>query len=132
LLRWRDSIRPELAIIVVVYANVAVILSPHVHETRPWVLAGEAVTHLLPARWYYTFISQLVYQFLAGLSLWKWLLWSYFLFRLSRLELQLIPTHPDGHGGVGSLSHSDRQRPGQANPIVMLCMNMSPVGFCNG
>jgi hypothetical protein len=53
LLRWRDSIWPELAIIVVVYANVAVILSPHVHEARPWALAGEGVTHLLPAGWYY-------------------------------------------------------------------------------
>ena len=99
LLRWRDSIWPELVLIAIVYANVAFIFSPHMHEARPWALAGEGVGHLLPAGWYFAFVSQLVYQFLVALSLWKWLLWCYFLFRLSRLELQLVPTHPDHHGG---------------------------------
>lgn len=106
LLRWRDSIWPELVLIAVVYANVAFLFSPHVHETRPWALAGEGVGHLLPAGWYFASVSQLVYQFLVALSLWKWLLWCYFLFRLSQLELQLVPTHPDHHGGIGFLGLS--------------------------
>ena len=101
LLRWRDSIWPELALIAAVYLSVALVFASHVHESRPWALTGEGATHLLPAGWYYAFVSQLVYQFLIGLSLWKWLLWCYFLFRLSRLALQLVPTHPDSHGGIG-------------------------------
>jgi hypothetical protein len=106
LLRWRDSIWPELAVIAAVYTNLSLAFSPHVHESRAWALAGEGAAHLLPAGWYYVFVSQLVYQFLVGLSLWKWLLWSYFLFRLSRLDLQLVPTHPDRHGGLGFLGLS--------------------------
>jgi hypothetical protein len=76
------------------------------HDNRPWALAGEGADHLLPAGWYYALVSQLVYQFLIGLSLWKWLLWCYFLFRLARLNLQLMPTHPDKHAGIGFLGLS--------------------------
>jgi hypothetical protein len=102
--RWRDSIWPELAIILVVYSNVALIYSAHLNENRPWALTAGG--HLLPAGWYYVFVSQLVYRFLFGLSLWKWLLWCYFLFRLARLRLLLVPTHPDGHAGIGFLGLS--------------------------
>jgi hypothetical protein len=106
LLRWRDSIWPELAMIVAVYANVGYIFSVHIHETRPWALVGQGMAGLLPAGWYYTLVSQLLYQFLVALSFWKWILWSYFLIRLSRLDLELVPTHPDSHGGIGFLGLS--------------------------
>jgi hypothetical protein len=118
LVRWRDSIWPELAIIALVYLNIAFVFAPHTHEARPWALASEGAAHLLPAGWYYAFVSQLVYQFLVGLSLWKWLLWSFFLFRLSRLDLQLVPTHPDHHGGIGFLGLSP--------------MGIAPVTFAAG
>jgi hypothetical protein len=39
--RWRDSLWPELLIIVAVYASLAMIFSAHMHEDRPWALAGE-------------------------------------------------------------------------------------------
>lgn len=101
---WRDSIWPELAIVIVVYVSIAAVFSAHLHENRPWALTGDG--HLMPAGWYYAFVSQLVYQFLIGLSLWKWLLWCYFLFRLSGVNLLLVPTHPDKHGGIGFLGLS--------------------------
>lgn len=104
--RWRDSLWPELLIIIVVYLSVAAVFSAHVHENRPWALSGDGVAHVLPAGLYYAFVSQLVYQFLVGLSLWKWLLWCYFLFRLAKLNLLLVPTHPDGHAGIGFLGLS--------------------------
>jgi hypothetical protein len=40
---------------------------------------------------------------LLGLALWKWLLWTFFAFKLSRRNLRLVPTHPDGNGGLGFL-----------------------------
>ncbi len=43
------------------------------------------------------------YQFLLALSLWKWLVWSYFLYRLSRMDMTLVATHADLHGGLGFL-----------------------------
>ena len=33
----------------------------------------------------------------------KWLLWTYFAFRLSKCNLKLVATHPDEHGGLGFL-----------------------------
>lgn len=104
--RWRDSLWPELAVILLVYGGLGLVFSAHLHENRPWALTADGTGHLLPAGWYYAFVSQLVYQFLVGLSLWKWLLWCYFLFRLARLDLLLVPTHPDGHAGIGFLGLS--------------------------
>lgn len=104
--RWRDSIWPELILIALVYGNVSYAISTHIHETRPWAIAGDGLSHLLPAGWYYALVSQLVYQFLVAISLWKWLLWSYFTLRLSRLDIELVPTHPDQHGGLGFLGLS--------------------------
>jgi hypothetical protein len=51
-------------------------------------------------------VSQLIFRFLLGISVWKWILWICFLYRLSLLNLELVPTHPDQHGGVGFLGMS--------------------------
>ena len=58
---------------------------------------------MTPAGWYAILVSATLFQFLLGLAVWKWLLWTLFAFRLSRLNLKLVPTHPDGHGGLGFL-----------------------------
>jgi hypothetical protein len=59
--------------------------------------------HVTPAGWYFGLVSQMIYRFLVGLSLWKWLLFTFCLFKLSRLDLKLVATHPDHHGGIGFL-----------------------------
>jgi hypothetical protein len=48
-------------------------------------------------------VSASLFQFLLGLGLWKWLLWTFFTFELSRRDLRLVPTHADEHGGLGFL-----------------------------
>jgi hypothetical protein len=48
-------------------------------------------------------VSTSIFQFLLGLALWRWLLWTFFAFKLSRRNLKLVPTHPDEHGGLGFL-----------------------------
>jgi len=107
LIRLRDSVIPELLIVLAVYVHVAQIVQTHLIFARPWALSGTGVeAHLLAAGWYYILVSQLLYQFLLLVSFWKWLLWWIFLFRLSKLNLQLAPTHPDLHGGIGFLGIS--------------------------
>ncbi len=44
-----------------------------------------------------------VFRFLLLRWAWKLALWSWFLWRVSRLDLHLLPSHPDGDGGLGSL-----------------------------
>jgi len=44
-----------------------------------------------------------LFRFLLFRWVWKWALWCWFLWRVSRLNLHLIPGHPDRAGGLGSL-----------------------------
>jgi hypothetical protein len=41
-----------------------------------------------------------------GLALWKWFLYVLFFWRVSRLQLQLVPCDPDQSGGLGFLGYS--------------------------
>jgi len=101
--RLCDSALPELLIFLLVVAHTALSFSKLVDAT-PWLATGTATgLRLTPAGWYAVLISASIFQFLLGLSLWKWLLWSIFAFKLSELHLVLVPTHPDGHGGFGFL-----------------------------
>ncbi len=106
LIKLRDSLVPETVIVVAAYAHVFQLTHAHLMYARPWALAGGPGLHLSAAAWYYALVSQLLYQFLLGISLWKWFLWSLFLFKLSKLDLQLVATHPDKHGGLGFLGLS--------------------------
>jgi hypothetical protein len=107
LTRWRDSSIPEFVMVIAIYIHVATMVHSRIPIALPWALAGPpAAVHLSAAGWYYALVSQLLYQLLLGISLWKWLLWTVFLFRLSKLNMQLVPTHPDKHGGIGFLGMS--------------------------
>jgi hypothetical protein len=66
------------------------------------VSVGSA-TVLTPAGWWYTFVALPIFQFVVLRWGWRIAIWSGFLWRLSRLHLQLIPTHPDLAGGLGTL-----------------------------
>jgi hypothetical protein len=44
-----------------------------------------------------------LFHFLLWRSLWRWLVWTRILMRLSRLDLALVPTHPDRCGGIAFL-----------------------------
>lgn len=50
--------------------------------------------------WWYTFLSVPLFQFLLLRWLWRLSMWGSFLFRVSRLPLRIVPTHPDGAGGL--------------------------------
>ena len=104
LARLRDSALPELLILILVFADLLVI-GPGRLATGPAWAASRAggTTQLTAAGWYYLLVSVAVYQFLILLSLLKWLAWSFFLYRMSRLDLKLIATHSDLQGGLGFL-----------------------------
>jgi len=51
----------------------------------------------------YVHLGLLVFRFLLFRTTWKLALWGWFLWRVSRLDLHLIPGHPDRAGGLGSL-----------------------------
>ena len=101
--RMRDSVLPELFILLLIVAHTDLSFSRLVDAT-PWLATATATgLRLTPAGWYAVLISATLFQFLLWLSLWKWLLWTLFAFRLSRLRLNLVPAHSDQHGGLGFL-----------------------------
>ena len=106
LVKMRDSILPELIVAALVVTHVLWWMTTGKIELEAAWAVMPSGTHLTPAGWYYTLMSQLIFQILIGLSPWKWLLWTYFLFRLSQIKLQLMVSHPDKHGGLGFLGLS--------------------------
>jgi hypothetical protein len=65
-----------------------------------WQRLDEAIT---PAGWWYILVSLPVLYYFLACWLWLFALWAWFLFRTSRLDLELTPTHPDKAGGLGFL-----------------------------
>jgi len=60
-------------------------------------------TTITPAGWWNTLVSLPILCFFLLRWAWIFALWAWFLFRVSRLDLELTPTHPDRAGGLGFL-----------------------------
>jgi hypothetical protein len=69
-------------------------------DVTSWERAG---TSLTLAGWWHMLVSLPILGFFLLRWLWIFGLWSWFLFRVSRLDLALSPTHPDRAGGLGFL-----------------------------
>jgi hypothetical protein len=84
LIRVRNSLLPEFTILVLLIVHTATSYQGLVDAT-PWLShASGAELHLTAAGWYAVLVSTSIFQFLLGLMLWKWLLWTFFAFKLSR------------------------------------------------
>jgi hypothetical protein len=62
--------------------------------------------HFTFAGYWYAFVSIPIFQFILVRWYFRFFLWFQFLWRVSRLKLKLIATHPDRAGGLGFLGHS--------------------------
>jgi hypothetical protein len=103
LVRVRDSLLPEFTILLLLILHTATSYKGLI-DAMPWLSrASSTGLQLTAAGWYAVLVSSSIFQFLFGVMLWKWLLWTFFAFKLSRRNLQAVPTHPDRHGGLGFL-----------------------------
>jgi hypothetical protein len=106
-LRWRNSVVAEVCLIGLVYGVGILIIWRHyvALETTTWyaVPAGEKLQPSL-AGWWYGYVSLPIFQFMLLRWYFRLCIWVRFLWQVSRLELSLVPTHPDGAGGLGFLS----------------------------
>lgn len=74
------------------------------------------------AAWVYYSVCLTVFRFLVLRWVWRLGLWSWVLWRVSRLDLHLIPGHPDGAGGLQSVaSVHERFTPLVAALSVIAC-----------
>ena len=100
--RLRDSMRLEIAvlalgIILIVMAEFTVPkhLFPLWHQLR----IGQSAVYS-PAGWWHDYVSVWILLALVLGWLWRLVLWTRFLFLMSRLKLRLIAAHPDRTGGL--------------------------------
>jgi hypothetical protein len=103
--RLRDSFPAELvlllAALISVVAGLRVDLPEDISSWR--AMATETGARLTPAGWWFAAVALPLFQFLLLRWAWRLVIWWVFLWRLSRENLHLVPTHPDLAGGLGTL-----------------------------
>jgi len=104
---WRNSWIAELALIAIVYTAGHYIREFVELDTSTWyATVGTASAELTAAGLWFTYVSNPVLQFMLLRWGYRVLIWARFLWQVSRIELDLIPTHPDRNGGLGFLAGS--------------------------
>jgi len=108
--RLREALLPEVMMVMLALLNAWFL------TIETWSAAGPAISWQsggpqsflglsLAGFWYY-FVAVPLLQFFMFRWLWRLIIWTLFLFELSRLDLRLIPTHPDRAAGLGFLGNA--------------------------
>ena len=104
-LRLRNSPVIELGLLALVFVAASFWLKGVLAiQSDTWyaaVTAGEKV--LAPAGYWYQFVSLPIFQFIMLRWYFRLFIWGRLLWQVSRLELRLVPSHPDGCCGLGFL-----------------------------
>ncbi|WP_188590150.1 hypothetical protein [Achromobacter denitrificans] len=108
--RLRNSVAAELLLIAVVYGVGIFVVWHHysaLQTTATWyaVPSSDGLTLSLAGFWY-AYVSVPIFQFLLLRWYFRLFVWTRFLWHVSRIELSLIPTHPDRVGGLGFLANT--------------------------
>jgi hypothetical protein len=106
-MRLRNSVMAEVILLLLVFA------------AGPWIWRQTVALHsdtwyatmtasgavYTAAGWWYGFVSIPVFQFILLRWYYRVFIWWRFLFQVSRLNLDLVPTHPDRCCGLGFLAN---------------------------
>ena len=106
----RSLINGTIAEVVAILAaySIALILVRHLSSLgmRPWFLTNANTATVSLAGWWYAFVSLPLLMILAFGWLWRIVLWSRFLIRVSAMKLRLVAAHPDHASGLKFLNAS--------------------------
>ena len=108
-LRLRNSVLAEVLLIAFVYVvGVLIIWRQYVALAAATWYAAPTVegSKLSFAGVWYGYLSLPLFQFLLLRWYFRLFIWTRFLWQVSRIELILIPTHPDRVGGLGFLANT--------------------------
>jgi len=105
--RCRDSVVAEVLLITFVYAVGVMTVWRHfiALSTATWyaVPTTTGIKLSLTGIWY-AYVSLPIFQFLLVRWYYRIVIWTRFLWQVSRIRLSLVPTHPDRVGGLGFLA----------------------------
>ncbi len=107
-MRLRNSIVIEVLLIVLVLTGGHYLWSSQMAlEAATWYAAVVDGQHrFTPAGFWFAYVSIPVFQFLLLRWYFRIFIWARFLWQVSRLDLHLVPTHPDRSAGLGFLGGS--------------------------
>lgn len=106
-IRLRNSIAVEVALIVLVYTFGLWLWGSRVEiGSATWYAMPGGRWNLTPAGYWYVFISIPILQFVLLRWYTRFFVWYRFLWQVSRMNLHLIPTHPDHCAGLAFLGRS--------------------------
>jgi hypothetical protein len=106
--RLRNSVILELLIIAVVYVVGVNYIWKSLSAVRAdiWFAPPLSGGKTPLAAYWLLWVSLPIFQFILVRWFFRLILWTRFLWQVSRLNLQLVPTHPDLCGGIGFLSNT--------------------------
>jgi hypothetical protein len=105
--RLRNSVTAEVVLIAIVYiVGVTIIWRQYVALDAATWYATPSVggSNLTLAGVWYGYVSLPIFQFLLCRWYFRIFIWARLLWQVSRIELNLVPTHPDRVGGLGFLA----------------------------
>jgi len=108
-LRLRNSVLAEVLLIAFVYVvGVLIIWRHYMALTASTWYAAPTVegSKLSFAGMWYGYLSLPLFQFVLLRWYFRLFIWTRFLWQVSRIELSLVPTHPDRVGGLGFLANT--------------------------
>ena len=107
--RLRNSLLAELILIAIVYVVGVLIIWRHfwVLDSTTWYATSSAEgSRLSIAGMWFGYLSLPMFQFIMCRWYFRLFIWIRFIWQVSRIELSLIPTHPDRVGGLGFLGNT--------------------------
>ncbi len=105
--RLRNSVVAEVLLLAFVYTvGIAFLWRNHgALDLTSWYRVEVAgVRQPTLAGWWFACVSLPLFQFILLRWYFRLFVWTRFLWRISRLDFQLVPTHPDRAGGLGFLA----------------------------
>jgi hypothetical protein len=105
----RNSLPAELLLVVLVYGLGLVAREYIAVDASTWAGGAAAgggfgFASLSLAGWWHTLVSLPLFQFILVRWYFRMFIWTRFLLHVSRIDLRLVPSHPDRAGGLGFLS----------------------------
>lgn len=105
----RDSHLPEwlCLLVALVPAFLSAPIVTELHQISGWHNRADGAASV--AAWWAWWVSMPLFRLVGLMWIWRFLIWTVLLWRLTRLNLDLRPPHPDGAGGLGFLGFAQQR-----------------------
>jgi hypothetical protein len=122
--RWKDSWLPDALCLLAAILMAVLGAGQNLYGESARAVSLLEGPGTLTGLWYWG-VCLTLFRFLLLRWAWRLALWCHFLWRLSRLELSLDASHPDGSAGIGGLEGVH----GQLGPLVFAISALEAASF---